>query len=95
MIVRTATWAMGIVAAAVMGSPAQAESFKDKSGHSSCATFSSEEIMKQPDGSVVRKTSGVCISTSDLPFPFDHQRQACNSTVELAAEQIRFRPGLL
>jgi hypothetical protein len=86
MLVKKATWAMGIVAATAMAPPAQAEVFKDKSGHSACVLTAPFSDMKRADGTSIRKATFTCIDITDLPFPFDHRIRMCHGTSEVGAD---------
>ena len=88
MIVKSLNVA-GIAIAVLMGGAisAHAEEFKNKSRVVHCApSMSVEDVLKRPDGSVVRKTSGWCISTGDSPYPFDYIKLLCTSVTEIAAD---------
>ena len=83
-------WKLQTAALAAIGIalcvPAQAEVFKDKSRVNICTPLPSEDVFKRPDGSVVRKTGSMCISTADLPFPFDQIRLLCSAVTDFAAD---------
>lgn len=64
---------------------AEAEQFKDKSGRNVFIPLSVEDT-KQPDGTVVRKTSSAGISLTDLPFPFDYMKSQCTNILIIAAD---------
>ena len=79
MLVLTAGAGMGLHATA------QAEQFKDKAGRAVFIPLSVEDT-KQPDGTIVRKTSSAGISTAELPFPFDATLSQCSGTAIIAAD---------
>ena len=82
MFVKTATWAMGIVATVIVGAPAQAETFKDKSGTGMFQQVSVEDT-KLPDGTLRRTEAFVGWWATDLPAPWDYISQRCNGTVTI------------
>lgn len=64
---------------------AQAETFKDKGGRNVYVPVSAENT-KQEDGSTVERSSSTGIAITDLPFPFDFQKQQCSNSVYIAAD---------
>jgi hypothetical protein len=80
------TIGFGMLTVLALALPAQAEVFKDKGGVAVCLPGSSDEVMKRPDGSSLRKTSGQCGSVTDMAAPFDHQKWSCTGYVELGTD---------
>lgn len=85
-IARTAAilW-LGAGAGMALPSKAQAEQFKDKGGRNVFIPLSVEDT-KQPDGTIVRRTTSAGISLADLPFPFDYNKSQCSGTLIIAAD---------
>ncbi|HEX2886377.1 hypothetical protein [Vineibacter terrae] len=85
MIVKATTWSMGVIAAVIVGAPAQAEIFKDKGGQGVYQQVSATDT-KLPDGSVVRVESFVGWFITEMPAPYDFISERCNGTVTIAAD---------
>ena len=81
----TAGFALLALGATVV--PTQAQSLKDVPGVATCPPLiSSDEILKRPDGTSLRRNVGTCIQTYNAPFPFDSMKETCSYSQEMSAD---------
>ena len=77
---------VAILSALLLGAPAQAEIFKEKTGRVIFVPTAAPVDEKMADGSIIRKTAGTGIGIADLPFPFDYMKSMCQGYLHIGAD---------